>query len=165
MRSNPLGANPQFSFNRFCELIEKSQPKVNFWGVRLVVTEGYPSSVYLRDVSRILLKFTDVAEKLSFQERVQGLAILEKIQSFYHSTTGLQQSSCLKRIFVVFLKLFGIYGESFYPYNERWHIEDYDTPRQLANITEDTFREAFPNQPIPPGRVFFHDFRTFTIKS
>jgi len=126
-------------------LLQGAETKITFWGTRAVTVQGFTSSFSL---NKLLEKVQAAgrahreADDLTPKERLSGIAISNSLQNFYDRTdTQVQNSNILTRI-LNYIREF-----SFFPYTQRFYIEQEFIEQKFRGYSEEKFFETFGGTP------------------
>lgn len=137
-------------------LLEASHAELTFWGSRVVTftSNGRTESVYLDSLAEHIVRVANSrceADDLTAQERLYGVAVVQKLEGYYKYTDMRVDQA---NLFTWILNYIGEF--SFIPYTSRFYLEETAKERFLG-YSEPKFIEAFGPSPwrenIARGRM------------
>ncbi len=137
-RLNSLNFTTQI--NEVNDLLDRAQPKITFFGGRVIEVKESSGSVYLDDIAKKLLNASEQhsdACNLTPQERIAGVEAVKKLKRFYEiSDTQVQNSNFITRFFN-FIREFTLL-----PYTTRFYF-DHNADQNYRAFSKPLFIEQF----------------------
>ncbi|MFA6119224.1 MAG: hypothetical protein WCT85_02555 [Parachlamydiales bacterium] len=147
MTSISISLSKANSIDALATILSDARTNISFWGSRYVTNKHFSSTVTLTEVTKKALSLLNSYPKnwdYSTTERTKIKTIMEKIDSFYSTTSELiQESSFLTRLFCCLRETFSSYSSV----RKAWK----KLPDMTNFYSKNQYLETFPNAPLSPN--------------
>jgi hypothetical protein len=124
------------SYEKLCEIAEKSVPKISFWGAEYLVVEGYDGYLGIDAIVNRLFEIIKKNYEFNETERFFGKRISSRMNCIYEKSDEIYKTCNIFTRILVFIR--GLFGPDFT--RRAWDLYDeksvfeYYTKAQFTNV-------------------------------